>query len=132
MSTFHTPTPWYAFEQEAAYDPREKQQVIAWEANGATLAITGGYNPAEQRANAAFIVRACNSHADLLKAAAQAYQRLLVLGDYEGRCTPRGQYELGLLRDAIAAASEVSPQAVQETNEAWAIEHREFMLKGAA
>lgn len=55
---------------------------------------------------------------ELLKAASDAYSRLLSLGQYEGRCTIKGQAELASLVDAIATATGRTPQDVQDEFEA--------------
>ena len=63
-SPAHPPTPWRSFQVGPKY-------VIHSDAKDITLAVTSGWGAryaAEEAANAAFIVRACNSYADLLAA----------------------------------------------------------------
>lgn len=66
MEIKHTPTPWmvdgrpsYLVEQD---DTTKKWSVVA---HGKTICRLGTTD--EDRANAAFIVRACNAHEDLLR-----------------------------------------------------------------
>ena len=65
MTTKHTPGPWVWHEQGEANEycllASGQKWVIAFRQNGELM-------PERQRANAAFIVRACNSHDDLLAA----------------------------------------------------------------
>lgn len=106
MEAMHTQTPWV----------QDEDYILA--AGEIPVAVASGTEFDNGEANAAFIVRACNSLEDLVKAASLAYGRLLSLGDYEGRHTMQGQLELCMLRDALAAATGKSAQEVQEQHEA--------------
>jgi hypothetical protein len=61
----HTPTPWSAELNDGTWDIRH--------ANG-TVAMLDKYDDETEQANAAFIVRAVNSHAALLEAAKEIVQ----------------------------------------------------------
>jgi hypothetical protein len=58
MSTEHTPTPWIVDESDQDFD-----QIISRTEEGLEVLVADVYGDIEtSKANAAFIVRACNSH----------------------------------------------------------------------
>ena len=70
----HTPGPWHVGEVEEI-DPEDSQEngINIMSAEGYYIAgVIGGFSDGVQEANAAFIVRACNAH-DELVAALRAY-----------------------------------------------------------
>ena len=103
----HTPTPWEWWSKDYAPHPRPKNYDLAhlYGANGdCVLTMYGGAGnlalgkSPEDIANAAFIVLACNAHADLL-AACQ-----LMVGSLGALEEERGLKMLGLSVDAMNAA----------------------------
>ena len=62
MNAQHTPEPWRIWRDA---DPKEPLQIIGMETD---FVCTIAMENTNARANAAFIVKACNAHADLLAA----------------------------------------------------------------
>lgn len=61
----HTPTPWLcASDSPEIHTPADASSPVGWH----IAHINGGQSFDERMANAAFIVRACNSHAALVEA----------------------------------------------------------------
>lgn len=90
MTQKHTPGPW-------AVDNSRLFPVITDETGKLFIGKTHGETTAEMDANAVFIVRACNSHYDLLEAAKMG---LSVLESEEGSDKTQGD----IMRSAIAKA----------------------------
>lgn len=125
----HTPTPW-------SFDSSEFRK---FHINGATHAnivtVHNGWYDSEEsskglsgneiRANAAFIVKACNNHEKLLDMAKKSYARLLSLGQYEGRLTIDGQGQLNEFVNVIAEIDGRDPEDVQASFEVEAIKQAE-------
>lgn len=97
----HTPTPWETFSTRSngevcIYDKRKPHQLVA-----SAIQSDREYTAAD---NAAFIVRACNAHDDLL-AACKAINEWLGTDD-AARALPTEPPWYNQLRAAIAAAEE--------------------------
>lgn len=92
-ATTHTPTPWFAT------DLRQVRSHVGF------VALTSGsdFNVAIEEANAAFIVRACNSHNALVAAVTGAENWL---SEYEAGPDSGLHGLLDQLRAALAAAGE--------------------------
>ena len=103
MNAQHTPTPWQTYAPMA-----EHCQIAIESINSETIAIVElmdakrDYN-ATAKANAAFIVRACNSHDALVAAATEAENWL---SEYESGPDSGLSGLLNQLRAALAAAGE--------------------------
>ena len=76
-STAFTPPPYYASVSECAdvYGGEKHWAILADNERGIVADIEGGLRPKAKK-NAAFIVRACNAHADLRKASGDLYHRI--------------------------------------------------------
>lgn len=76
MNAKHTPTPWqaegYRVIKQMREEPYEADLIIASTGNSTTEAIE----------NAAFIVRACNSHQELLLACKKAESTLIEIKEF--------------------------------------------------
>jgi hypothetical protein len=72
MTTQHTPTPW---KTETPKGWEQKGLTAIW-SDGVMVATCGRQGTQEQQDNAAFIVRACNSHDALVAALEIAVERL--------------------------------------------------------
>jgi hypothetical protein len=102
----HTPTPWETFSTRSngevcIYDKRKPHQLVA-----SAIQSDREYTAAD---NAAFIVRACNAHDDLLAACKAAFNSLAAFLDYAPDVAHKcyePQDALSKLRAAIAAAEE--------------------------
>jgi hypothetical protein len=90
----HTPTPWTASEDSVF----AKRHCLA-------ICDTDIYPPAENRANAAFIARACNSHEELVAAAAAILDGYAGMDEFLNE--ERGDQELrnvwGIRKDHLLA-----------------------------
>jgi hypothetical protein len=86
MSTSHTPTPWVA-DGHYIHGPDELR----------FLAVAGDRAGVTPEANAAFIVRACNSHDELL-------HHLRILAEEDSQCAPDWVAKKSAARAAIARA----------------------------
>lgn len=111
----HSPTPWYVVESVGgALSVRNVAGVLAshhhpWHYDGQDERYEQEVR--EYRGNFDLIAGA----PDLLVAAQAAYTLLAdIRNEWPGRNTSAGQLTLCLLRDAIAAAMRIDPQAVQD------------------
>jgi len=106
MTTQHTPTPWKVLQ---AGDPSGVPRVTSDKGGVAVICVNrymGEKGPsAEESANAAFIVRACNAHDELVAALTLAKYVLATLS-LDDDCT-EGQPEA--LAAARAALAKVQP-----------------------
>jgi len=104
MSTEHTPLPWHVVTIDGSIGSVEASDgsAVAQAQMRGTLRCPDND---ERRANAEFIVRACNSHGDLL----EALEMLMPLepSRYESDSYDRGMWENA--RAAIAKAKGESP-----------------------
>lgn len=97
ISTQHTPGPWTESKAYAGtiHGTRAGKQTAY------AVAAAHGMTTAEQDANAEFIIRACNSHAELVAALEMAVERL----DYTVSALARGtSVSIGSLQNCAAEA----------------------------
>ncbi len=100
MNTKHTPTPWKYHETFTAGEPQGF--VISAGALNICQLFTGD-NQADEEADAAFIVRACNAHDEMVAALSDAYSHVTLLGS--GQTPPLSNSEMcHLLGTALAKA----------------------------
>jgi len=105
METKHTPTPWKSNSMEIFTDAGKSSKRIAF----ATGKAQGDDNElAELKATAAFIVRACNAHDELVA----ALERLL------GRPCPAGWMGKAAMREADAAEAQAIAALAKARGEA--------------
>lgn len=96
----HTPTPWTLLNDEgmiavlAGNRDDLKNEVIHW------TGFDASYFPKQAVANAAFIIRACNSHDALVEALREAELQLAYVQEKHGYAT--GETVLARIRSAIA------------------------------
>ena len=97
MKVERTPSPWHLEGQKIVAGPR----VIARMARYPTRDT--------QQANAAYIVRACNGHEELLEASEKAKDALTILiGQYKAYELPPGVSEIGALGAVCAAIAKAT------------------------
>jgi hypothetical protein len=102
----HTPTPWELIDERQIYAGEKLLAEVTDTAEG----LEGSC--AEADANAAFIVRAVNCHAELLSACAAALQDLLLHSRNDpGRCGVCATCEITIpkLKRALAIAQGMTP-----------------------
>lgn len=101
MDTKHTPTPWYASTQpEGHFDIMDGPNL-----NTATVLCTRfefSERKDEMHANAAFIVRACNSHEQLVAALQEAIEIIQAIDQADNTCSKR--IDVSEFRAALTAA----------------------------
>ena len=102
----HTPGPWYL--EGSPYKVRASIGVGKWRTTVADCDVDTTLIP-EQKANAEFITRACNSHADLLAALLLAENALAFAESYANRDQPRIIKAHESVRAAIAKATGGQP-----------------------
>lgn len=82
MKSKHTPTPWSQF----IYNKKKPHEIVISvpysDGTDHLCTIDSSARPEENRANAKFIVRACNSHDELLQACKEALIGLHCNGDF--------------------------------------------------
>lgn len=96
----HTPGPWKSVISEHTSEP------VVREPQGETVAVCCEILEGEAEANAAFIVKACNSHDELLSAAETAAE--IIRGSYgqEDSLLPCDCQAVNVLERAIRKAKE--------------------------
>lgn len=96
----HTPTPWHANGTTVTTIGLRPLYVLA------QTGTVGGQCAGEEKATAAFIVRACNAHDDLVEALELAVQYVgkgVAEGAYDG-CIMPGEKALDAIEAALAKA----------------------------
>lgn len=83
----HTPTPWIVFDASARYpgiDGQNDTTVVVHGYDGEACGVRGSVH-ATALANAAFIVRACNAHDELVAALKEARNQMLTNRECAGK-----------------------------------------------
>ncbi len=93
MNTKHAPTPWTAYKSTTRFHLEDKE--------GTVLAINGGMIPTD--ADAAFIVRACNAHDELVDATDKLAEFLAGVLKQDGFQHDKAMLALTLIDRADAA-----------------------------
>ena len=110
MKTTHTPTPWrYGLKvskrpawEKILSGPIHVATVVQCDSSPIRVLNDTPKSQAEAEANAAFIVRACNSHAQLVAALEKLIDH--ASETYPHFESPRGQADIAQARAALAAA----------------------------
>ena len=113
----HTPTPWKMSETA----PTSGNYEVHTEED--TIAYISGMTAPNSEENAEFIVKACNSHAGLVRQLGSAYTALL-MNDGPERASMEYQALLIFCRGAIASARGESDEVVQNRCEHESIQRK--------
>lgn len=99
----HTPTPWKAIEHENKNAFEGNIVITPNDMNDAVCTVWTCDTEEETQANAAFIVRACNSHAALVEALEDLFNCCMAEIDEDGECINEGFSSNSALGKAKAA-----------------------------
>jgi hypothetical protein len=112
MTTPHTPTPWYTNDYGLIYgEPAEDQDEAPFVADviADRECAAFGIMPDTERANIAFIVRACNAHDEFIAALKLALQALNTAPRY--RVDDTDSYRIASAIEAALRQAGVNPYA---------------------